>query len=84
MSAEDIRAIGEALGWPVAVVILVSVVMLKNGWFRLIIRGEREDVIHSVSEDVKDLAELCRGIDERLHEIEKDVAVLNDRAKRGD
>lgn len=82
MTFEETIALADALGWPVAVSIFIALMLMKNGGLRLIMRGEREDEIGAMVKDMKEIETSVKDMNQRIHKIEKDLAVLNDRSIR--
>ena len=86
MSGEDLKAIAEAIGWPLAIALFVGWVLAKNGWIKVIMRDERGAEVQALRTRVESLGEenarLWKHnaiIKRSIAEVEKDVAVLMDR-----
>lgn len=98
MNAQDLRAIAEAIGWPLAVGLFVLVILAKNGWVKVILRDDKKDevtVLKAELTDIKiDMARLEQDNKEQWRTISKvrdetvklhtDVAVLNALRGKGD
>ena len=82
MSGQELKALAEALGWPVAIVFFVAIVLAKNGWLRLIIRGDRAEEITALRKDTDELEAAHNALQERVRELETKVAILEDRSTR--
>ena len=81
MEWKDVEEVARAVGWPSAIFLVVAFVLTKNGWWKLIMRGEREDEISSIRSDLREVKAGQKVIMERMRLVETDVAVLNERTK---
>lgn len=84
MTGQDLRAIGEALGWPVAIALFVAIVLAKNGWIKVLLRDGRRDEIEALKDDVRLLWKQNAKRVEELAELKTQIAVLSDRWNRKD
>ncbi len=91
MNAQDLRAIAEAIGWPMAVVLFVGFILAKNGWLKVIMRDDKKDEMENIKERLHALEEDTRSLwkqdarkSSEIYQVKTDVAVLNDRWSRKD
>ena len=68
MSFDDVRKFAEAIGWPMAIMLFVGVILAKNGLINISMR----DGYH----------EKIKALEDKIHEIETEIAVLKDRWAR--
>ena len=82
MNGDTLLAMAEALGWPIAVFILVALVLLRNGGLQVLMRGESTS---RLTEAEKSLNRLWRNDEIRgreIAELKTQIAVLQDRWAR--
>ena len=82
MSGEDILALGEAVGWPLAICLFMAIVLAKNGWFKVILRDTNAEQVETVKADIRSLWKENARTRAEMAELKTDVAVLLDRSER--
>lgn len=85
MTGQDIAIIAEAVGWPLALLVAILVVLAKSGWLKIILRDDRREEIEKLAADLTDLRKIvaegfidlrgqCKGLraDIRSHDRRMD------------
>ena len=85
VTGQDIAIIAEAVGWPLALLVAILVVLAKSGWLKIILRDDRREEIDKLASDLADLKKIvtegftdlrgqCKGLraDIRAHDRRMD------------
>lgn len=97
MNAAEFRSLIEAIGLPLALVLFIFFVLVRNGWFKVIMRDEKRDELDAlrasidvnrqtlvaVREDNRERWREHGKLQQRIADLERDVAVLKDRSNNG-
>lgn len=96
MKWEEFKEIAGVVGYPAAILFFMGWILFRNGGFKTILRGDRSEEIAEIKADIRDLetesgyhkqrhdkhSKDFEELDNRLHQVERDIAVLKDRSNR--
>jgi len=71
MNWTEIEGMARSIGWPATVVFIVALILMRNGWWKITIRGEAEDEITRIGQELTTLQSSHKALAESVEKIEK-------------